>query len=58
MLAKSKRVSFVLEELKKLYPDARTELSFTTPFELLISTILSAQATDVSVNAATPATWP
>lgn len=55
MLAKSKRVTFVLEELKKLYPDARTELSFTTPFELLISTILSAQATDVSVNAATPA---
>lgn len=55
MLAKSKRVVFVLEELKTLYPDARTELSFTNPFELLISTILSAQATDVSVNAATPA---
>ena len=54
-LAKSKRATFVLKELKKLYPDARTELSFTTPFELLISTILSAQATDVSVNAATPA---
>jgi len=55
MLAKSKRVTFVIKELKKLYPDARTELSFTNPFELLISTILSAQATDVSVNAATPA---
>ena len=55
MLAKPKRATFVLKELKKLYPDARTELSFSNPFELLISTILSAQATDVSVNAATPA---
>lgn len=44
----------MLEGLKETYPDARTELEFTNPFELLIATILSAQATDKSVNAATP----
>jgi endonuclease III len=48
------RAELVLERLKQGYPDARTELEFGTPFELLIATILSAQATDVSVNAATP----
>ena len=50
-----KRVQLILAILKKTYPDAKTELSHRNPFELLISTILSAQATDKSVNAATPA---
>ncbi len=45
----------MLASLQHLYPDARTELEFRTPFELLVATVLSAQATDVSVNAATPA---
>lgn len=45
----------MLATLEQLYPDARTELEFSTPFELLVATVLSAQATDVSVNAATPA---
>ena len=45
----------MLAALADHYPDAATELDFGTPFELLIATILSAQATDVSVNAATPA---
>ncbi len=45
----------MLASLERLYPDARTELDFATPFELLVATVLSAQATDVSVNAATPA---
>jgi endonuclease III len=49
------RANAMLEELHILYPNARTELEFETPFHLLIATILSAQATDVSVNAATPA---
>ncbi len=49
------RIEAVLEELEKTYPDAKTELSHRNPFELLISTILSAQATDKSVNAASPA---
>ncbi len=41
--------------LRVAYPDAKTELDFRNPFELLVATMLSAQATDVSVNAATPA---
>lgn len=45
----------IVAGLKQLYPDARTELDFGTPFQLVIATLLSAQATDVSVNAATPA---
>ncbi|WP_216320099.1 endonuclease III [Deinococcus aestuarii] len=49
------RAPLVLAALEALYPDARTELVFRTPFELLVATVLSAQATDVSVNAATPA---
>jgi endonuclease-3 len=52
---KRSRADRVLAELVRAYPDAATELDFRTPFELLIATILSAQATDVSVNAATPA---
>ena len=53
--AKKARAEIVLEGLERLYPAAATELDYRTPFELLIATILSAQATDVSVNAATPA---
>jgi endonuclease-3 len=53
--AKRERGQRVLDLLRELYPDARTELRFQTPFQLLIATLLSAQATDVSVNAATPA---
>ncbi|MFB9990717.1 endonuclease III [Deinococcus oregonensis] len=49
------RAPQVLAALQTLYPDARTELQFSNPFELLVATVLSAQATDVSVNAATPA---
>lgn len=53
--AETPRTEAILEELRSVYPDAKTELSHRNPFELLISTILSAQATDKSVNAATPA---
>jgi endonuclease-3 len=49
------RAEQVLVALDQGYPAAATELAFGTPFELLVATILSAQATDVSVNAATPA---
>jgi endonuclease-3 len=55
--AKKQRALAVLTELQRLYPDATTELEHSSPFELLISTILSAQATDVSVNAAAPALY-
>lgn len=50
-----RRAPLVLQSLETHYPDARTELAYRTPFELLVATVLSAQATDVSVNAATPA---
>lgn len=55
LAAKRERARAVLAGLRDLYPDARTELDFGTPFQLVIATLLSAQATDVSVNAATPA---
>lgn len=42
-------------DLEERYPDAHCELDYTAPHELLIATILSAQATDVGVNKATPA---
>jgi endonuclease III len=41
-------------ELALLYPDAHTELNFSTPLELLVATILSAQTTDKQVNLVTP----
>ena len=50
-----RRAAGVLVGLESEYPDARTELEYRNPFELLVATVLSAQATDVSVNAATPA---
>jgi endonuclease-3 len=43
----------VNKRLKKRYPEAKCSLDFTTPFELLIATILSAQSTDVRVNIVT-----
>lgn len=46
-------VTRILDELEALYPDAKAELDFTNPFELLIATILSAQCTDVRVNIVT-----
>ena len=52
--ARRERAEAVLGRLSDAYPDAATELDYRTPFHLLIATILSAQATDVSVNAATP----
>jgi endonuclease-3 len=45
----------ILKRLKKEFPEARTALAFSNPLELLISTILSAQCTDVRVNMVTPA---
>jgi endonuclease-3 len=45
----------IIARLRREYPDARTELEYRTPFELLVATILSAQTTDVRVNMVTPA---
>jgi len=44
----------VFERLREAYPDARCELDFSTPFQLLVATVLSAQSTDVAVNKVTP----
>ena len=45
----------VLDALESQHPDADTELHYSTPFELLVATILSAQSTDQRVNMVTPA---
>jgi endonuclease III len=45
----------VIRRLKKAYPEAKTELDFTNPWQLLVATILSAQSTDKTVNLVTPA---
>ena len=44
----------VAKQLRQAYPDARCALTFTSPLQLLIATILSAQCTDVRVNIVTP----
>jgi endonuclease-3 len=44
----------ILQRLFGQHPNATTELDFTTPFELLVATILSAQSSDVRVNQVTP----
>ena len=53
--AKAGRVARILALLDRHYPDARCSLGFSTPLELLVATILSAQCTDERVNKVTPA---
>jgi endonuclease-3 len=48
------RAPIVVERLALEYGDAHTELAFANPWQLLVSVILSAQTTDVTVNAVTP----
>jgi endonuclease III len=43
-------ISEVIARLKEAYPDARTELRWEDPLQLLVATVLSAQSTDVRVN--------
>ncbi|WP_341525718.1 endonuclease III [Nostoc sp. UHCC 0302] len=45
----------ILVRLKRLYPDATCSLNYSTPVQLLVATILSAQCTDERVNKVTPA---
>src|SRR5690606_9627247 len=49
------RVERILPILHETYPDARCSLDFTSPLELIVATILSAQCTDERVNRTTPA---
>jgi len=53
--AKKARARKILVLLERAYPDAKIALNFTTPLELLVATILSAQCTDERVNMVTPA---
>jgi len=60
-LALVRRARRVHRSLAVRYPDARCELDFSSPFELLVATVLSAQTTDQRVNGVTPALfarWP
>ncbi|MEH1818040.1 MAG: endonuclease III [Nostoc sp.] len=50
-----KRSLEILARLKRLYPDATCSLNYSTPVQLLVATILSAQCTDERVNKVTPA---
>ncbi|WIG60942.1 MAG: Endonuclease III [Ktedonobacterales bacterium] len=51
--AEQQRARAIMAELRTLYPDAKCSLDFTTPLELLVATILSAQCTDERVNQVT-----
>jgi len=54
LVAKKARARRIITALERAYPDARIALEFTTPLELLVATILSAQCTDERVNMVTP----
>jgi endonuclease-3 len=53
-LARTRRARRINRILAETYPDAHCELDFSTPMELLVATILSAQCTDARVNMVTP----
>jgi endonuclease III len=55
MSARSERAVALLDRLAAEHPDAHIALDYTTPIELLVATILSAQCTDARVNMVTPA---
>ncbi len=54
---KNKRAE-IFQKLKAQNPEPTTELNYSSPFELLIAVVLSAQATDVGVNKATKKLYP
>ena len=47
----------ILEQLEEMYPEAKAELVFSNPYEMLVATVLSAQCTDKQVNKVTPAVF-
>jgi len=53
-LGRTRRARRINRALAAEYPDAHCELDFTSPFELTVATVLSAQTTDVRVNQVTP----
>ncbi len=50
---KKNQIKYIFEYLKELYPDPKTELEYSTDFQLLVAVILSAQTTDKQVNKVT-----
>ena len=54
-MTRKQRFDFVLDYFSKHKPDAETELLYDSPYQLLVSVILSAQCTDKRVNMTTPA---
>ena len=60
-MTKKEQKLAVLEKLEQMYPEAKAELVFSNPYEMLVATMLSAQCTDKQVNKVTPAVfsrWP
>ncbi|SPL71611.1 endonuclease III [Acinetobacter stercoris] len=53
-----KQIQIFFERLREQRPDPKTELNYSSPFELLVAVTLSAQATDISVNKATDKLFP
>src|SRR5665648_1092212 len=56
-VALTRRARRIYRTLVERYPDARCELDFENPLQLLVATVLSAQTTDVRVNMVTPAVF-
>ncbi|MBQ0081613.1 MAG: endonuclease III [Alistipes sp.] len=54
-MTKKERYQGCIEYFQKVMPEAKSELNFSNPFELLVAVILSAQCTDKRVNLTTPA---
>ncbi|MEI8253728.1 MAG: hypothetical protein WCG25_08555 [bacterium] len=50
---KKDKVKLIFDYLKKLFPNPKTELNYSTPFQLMVAVILSAQTTDKQVNKVT-----
>jgi endonuclease-3 len=55
MMRSKERYDYIIDYFSKAMPTAESELNFTTPFELLVAVVLSAQCTDKRVNLTTPA---
>ncbi|KKL64291.1 hypothetical protein LCGC14_2166500 [marine sediment metagenome] len=53
-MTKAEKVSFVIDTLKRIYPEIPIPLDHKDPYTLLIAVLMSAQSTDVRVNQITP----
>lgn len=57
LLERTARARRIVRYLKRAYPEPKTELAYTTPFQLIAAVILSAQCTDKHVNKVTATLW-